>query len=321
MALSSATFESVHGVGSLTSWTRNCPMACAVNLCRQATIEWRSGGSWASGSDQTVAANPTRYLYDGYAHRVSKASTTGNTFLLIDFGAEVQFDFLAILGHNFSDLPGGDNGNIYFEIADSNDYNTNKVKIMAFAEGIGTDNRILIPNLGNEIELPSENLSLHDPLVWTARYFRIRFEAVPGGITPEIGEIYIGLRCQFSGRPNMPEDRYDYKNSIIESQGSHGLSSTIQLYSGARQISYEMATANVQELAEWKILAGSNDTLLFAESPRSDSNAMNSGTYNCQFYLMHNQIDYKFPLIDNGYYAASIAGAEIGSVFYADEVH
>lgn len=167
--------------------------------------QWRTSGSWASGSSATysdgVLSHVTSRAWDGRAEPFTRASAVSGslTYLLFDL-ANVTFDAIAIIGHDFAIH--GTTG-VAVQIADDNAFTTNLQTIAQWSSSpwLGTATRRLVDvTLGGG--------GLHSGVVVGARYTSVRWLRIQVTTTtaPGIGEVFIGQRQQLPHRPNGPQD-------------------------------------------------------------------------------------------------------------------
>ena len=110
------------------STAANKPMFLGENHVRNATIEWRTGGSFAAGADDTNAASPAKRLRDGlYLPTIPTADTAATHYILMSWATAIEFDTLAIMGI-------GARGGVasLVEIADDNAFATNLQTVWDF---------------------------------------------------------------------------------------------------------------------------------------------------------------------------------------------
>lgn len=178
------------------------PMLVGLNVLddQQTQAQWRTTGSWASGSDLTDSDFPTTRLNDGRVHLVSKPTDVATTeyYVMLDLNTGTNeahtADFAAVLGHNFGDLPGLITATL--QIDDNSDFST--------AVQLGTysvpDNRAFA---FTQFGVPDADWHTYT----TIRYLRLRITTNAADIgIPEIGQLVIGKARRLSQHPTRPWD-------------------------------------------------------------------------------------------------------------------
>ncbi len=170
-------------------------MLIGVNRLRSASaIEWRTTGSFASGSDGTDSDYPTYRLHDGFAHNLrSRPSTSEDPwYLIINLGTELNFDSIAIIGHNLTNEPA-----VSVQIADNNAFTTNAVTVASWTPTLSSTARLVKYDL--------DHLGGGSSFLYSARYVRVSINPA-SAMVPEISEVILGQRRQLYFNPN---DTYD----------------------------------------------------------------------------------------------------------------
>jgi len=165
------------------------PILAANAGYNPSVVEWRNGGSWAAGSDETETANPTVRAYDGKGHLDTRPDTARTThYLLFDFGAAgIEFDFVAILGHNFGTIGGL---TVTAECSTTSSYGS-PVALSSWSPA-GSNNRLI------DLSLSAGTAQRYSAY----RYARIGMTK-GSTFTPQIGEVIWGRRRQLKHKSNI----------------------------------------------------------------------------------------------------------------------
>lgn len=175
------------------------------------TVQWRTSGSWASGSDGTATTGPTSCLSDGFFD-VFTFPTSGATtnYLIFDFGSSgVTFDSAIILGHNFASV-GVTSAEL--GIADDNAYSSNFQTIYTWSPGSHTRRlpALVLKHTGS------------NALVYSSvRYLRLKMVA-SGSVIPKVGELILSTRRQLQYQPNTEYDPTAARTTWSEHVGATG---------------------------------------------------------------------------------------------------
>ncbi len=146
--------------------------------------EWRQGGSFASGSDETDTDFPTFLAHDRTAYEKTRPDTAQTTwFLLLEWtGAKLgKFDTMWIVRHNLGTI----NATIDLQLADDNAFTTNLITLHTSTPA--NDKRIVDATLfhtGSDARLYS-----------TVEFARLKI-VTGGAAIPQIGELWLGDRQQ-----------------------------------------------------------------------------------------------------------------------------
>ncbi len=195
--------------------------ANAIRGLSSTAIQWRVTGSFASGADATDSAFPTSLLYDGKttAQTQPTGGSTAN-YVIIDAGANISFDYLAILRHNFGDIGGLA---VSVEIADNNAFSTNLYEIASWTPT--TQTRRL-----TEFALDHTGSSAY---TYSARYIRIKMTKA-SSFTPAIGEFVLGTRRQLKHHPEIPYDDKRRHTEAVDLVSYSGATTRMVKYKGQR---------------------------------------------------------------------------------------
>jgi len=190
------------------------PIFMGRNWLRESTSvtpQWRSGGSWASGSDETDSNGPTSYLFDEFDHHQSYPDSNLTTwYLIFDLGADVGvIDSVAILNHNF----GSSCAQIALELADDNAFGVN-LKICEAQTP--TDNKRLV-------FLDLDDTAGGGQLRYSnVRYLRLKLD--PCTAVPKIGEVIFSRRRQLKNKSVLSFDPYNLRSKVEPFKTDSGVS-------------------------------------------------------------------------------------------------
>lgn len=189
------------------------------------TCQWRTTGSWASGSDGTDANGAIDYLADGFSDTRSYPSSAQDPwYLIFDFGSPgIAFDSVFILNHNLNSISGMV---VTLQIADSNTYVTNLATLATWTPGSSNKRLVALEmdHVGSSIRQYS-----------AVRYVRLKFDPSTGAI-PKVGEVIFGNRKQLKHNPTIPWDEYERKSVFTETISYSGRKSKVVHYRGQRMM-------------------------------------------------------------------------------------
>jgi len=214
----------------------DCPMLGAQMVVSPNDAEWRQGGSWAAGSDESAAANPARWGYDGFTDLVTKPGTSQTTwyYLLSLSSSPITFDFVAILGHNFGTITGL---TVSVEIANNNAYSTNLLEVTSFSPGTSND-RLVDLVLGGATAQRYTSVP----------YVRLKITGTSGA--PEVGELILGKRCQLQNKPDRPYDNAKLYQNAGYFVADSGVRQDYAWSRGARQLVATIPVTGATKIAE-----------------------------------------------------------------------
>lgn len=300
MAVSSSALNATY----VANAARDKPLLVGLNRVRAASsVQWRTSGSWASGSNGTDTTNgPTSYLSDGFVGLRSKPSSSATTwYLLFDFGANVTFDSLFILDHNFGSIGGL---TVSLEVADTSNYVTNLVQVSSLSPG--SSSRRLV-----DLVLESGGGSA---LVYSAQYARLKLTK-GSAFTPQISELYLGLRRQLTRNPNR-EYAEDNLRTYASRHTGGTRRTTTYIHSAGQQIlnarfEPDDATEQADIRAFWKTdIRMGRDPFIWVPKPASDPQSA---------YLMNAPLSLELPDFNPGQFRWDLVSEEQGDVFVSGE--
>lgn len=158
------------------------------------TIQWRSGGSLASGSDVTLTGYPGRRAGDGRSAEHTRPTSAGTThYLCADLGAARTWDVAALLGHAI-----GPSGAPSAVLAVADD--------AAFTSGLTTIATWSLTDISPVRRVSTQLAGAGGPgAVVTARYVRLTI-TYSSSQTPAVGELHLGSRLALPCRLLYPTE-------------------------------------------------------------------------------------------------------------------
>jgi hypothetical protein len=226
MAYSSAALSA----NVLAAMAADKPLILGTNVLRDmaaADLQWRTTGSFSSGSSGTDTSYPTRRLYDGYVSLATRPSSAQNTwYLLMQWSSAVAFDSICIIGHNFGAMT------VTLQVADDAAFTSNLVTLATWTLAGATLKRqtsFALTHAGGSA------------LKYSAvSYARLKFDGT--SLRPEIAEILLGERRQLLHNPAEPWAPDDYHSEVSDVRTLGGQMTRYMWYRGQRRISAELST-------------------------------------------------------------------------------
>lgn len=212
------------------------PLLVADNVMGELGAEgapqWRNGGSWATGTDETLTDTVivwrTLRTYDGLADVPSAGAFDDPQHLLCHLDM-VAFDTIAILGHNFADIDGTSTLVVRVEIADDEAFTT---RLQAIAEwSIDFGRRLVETQLGAGLEVGNTDGARYSDVT----YLRVVIEGATG--IPEIGEVYLGTRYSPDHRQDVSTDEQRLASRYEETVADDGTRQRVPRWTGRLQTS------------------------------------------------------------------------------------
>lgn len=211
----------------LARYNADLPLLCHSNAARSvnAAPQWRTSGSWASGSDVTATGYPTTRAYDDVGHRQTRPSSGATTHYLIWDLDDVTFDGVVIHGHNFASL--GGTVTVAVEIADNSSFSTNLLEIASFS--------------GTAVNYRMASFALVGAGTNNARFSSVQYLRLVIGYNgsaphPAIGELYLTTREALEFRPEPPHDSRSVESDFATAEFDSGADHT-QRGCGGRMVS------------------------------------------------------------------------------------
>lgn len=214
-------------------YAADLPMLVARNQAgtNNAVAQWRTSGSWASGSSSTysdgVLSWATSRAWDDRAEPRTRATalSAGQVYLIFDL-QNVTFDVAAIVGHNFGTAG---TTRVRIQIADDNAFTT---RLQTIADwngapwlGSSTTRRLVSVTLGAGVHVGVTTAAQYSGV----RYLRILFDSTT---PPEIGEVWLGVRYPPPNRPNFPDDESRTETATAEAESEAGVQHAVTQWSG-----------------------------------------------------------------------------------------
>lgn len=186
---------------------------------------WTTAGQDTS-TDRTDSDCPAKRVYDGYVGYASAGDSTSSTdwYFNFDFGsAGIEFDAVAIIGHNFDTKSIADitieldNGNP--NPGDTPDGTFANISTIATISPRGDDLRLIeweLYHTGSVARRYSD-----------VQYVRLHLSDTSSFTAPQMTEIFFLSRCQFPVRPVTPFDKDHLKNEVVNSRTMGGVKSKV----------------------------------------------------------------------------------------------
>lgn len=162
------------------------------------SAKWHNSGST---TDRTDPDYPARRAYDGLPGFVTKPTTVSADkewyYELGISAAGVEFDALAIIGHNLGTLHAGGALTVTLEVSDAANF-AGAVSVPITVTAGASNYRMLILDLHHTGAVPLRYSAV--------RYARIKIIRGATNFTPEIGELLLLRRRQMKYAPSLPYD-------------------------------------------------------------------------------------------------------------------
>ncbi len=243
------------GADELTAKAAGYPLVVGSNVLEtyNALPQWRTTGSWASGSDVSLSGYPARLAIDRRAKTYTMPDISGtpptSISLIFDCNGSSrrsgEADVIAILGHNFHLC---DPDSINVDIADTNDFTGGSfvtMKQWSSASNWETTNGIAPRRL---ISLGLTGSAAQPRRINTIRYVRVQLNKAAGfTVAPQIGEVILGRRCQFTTNGQLPFPDRPLKSESVSMRTNNGDLIRHALWSGAgdRTIMFNLGGTNI----------------------------------------------------------------------------
>lgn len=179
------------------------PMLVAGNVAGDGLQdpEWRSGGDWTTGLDETESdaaiRQSTRRLFDGVAHLHTMGDGAEPNYILFELD-DVAFDVVALVGHNLADIGPT---SVRVEIADDEVFSS---RLEVLAEWTSDFTRRLV-----ETQLGGGDGYRYSDV----RYLRVVFEGGAGNPI-RVGEVFLGTRYAPAHAQEIEDDE-DAEESLM----------------------------------------------------------------------------------------------------------
>lgn len=204
------------------------------------TYQWRTSGSFASGSDGSDSSLPLSLLYDDFMHARSRPTSAANTwFVLMDLGVTTfTLDAVAIIKHTFGAIGGL---TVTLEAADDNAYTVNLKTLATWSPGTSTK-RLVCYALDHTAGGGAYSYT-------GGRYLRIK---ITKGSTsqPAIGEVVLGVSRQLQYQPDTPHDDQQLDGSDAVFTSASGISASTIHYKGRRILNTTLQPSDAAHIAD-----------------------------------------------------------------------
>ena len=245
------------------------PMFVHSNVTGDVGVEgvpqWRNGGSWASGTDETVSDAvltwSTSRLYDGRGTTPTRGASDDPQHLICSLD-EVTFDTVAIIGHNFLAATVSE---VRVEIADDDAFTARLQVIAQWTTGFGA--RLVSTELGAGLESGNADGAVYSAVP----YLRVVIEGASSDV--QIGELVLGTRW---APPQPQDDDADERStaSLVDmAEAQSGRVQRVPRWTGRLQTALTWHPDTAEDVAGWRALyAGSQwgrDPVLWIPAPSS----------------------------------------------------
>jgi hypothetical protein len=207
------------------------------------TAIWSEVGGAAS-TDRTYAGYPTSRAFDGLCHYYTRPdiTTTATWYLVFNFGSTIEFDFIAILGHNFYDI--GVTA-VTLEVSDAAD----------FSGAVSIPVKSSFANNLRFIQLAPHHTGSVGLRYSSVQYARLKITH-SGNFTvqPLIRELILGRRCQLKRKPNAPYDPTSLHSSSSLLSTEAGVVYAYAMSMGRRNLEAtleEYESTYIEEIIAW----------------------------------------------------------------------
>ena len=276
------------------------PLMVPTNLAEhyQNSAEWRTGGSWATGSDDTATGYATARVFERFPSVQTKGTTAGTVhYLIFDLdtsttssvlGDAARFDTVAIINHNFGSLTPGAGHHAKVEVEVSNNSNFSSAYTIAERDEIQDDRRLIFWSLG----APEGNSYEHYTDI---RYLRLKITMSISTAAPSIGQVILGRRYQMSQRPNVPYDDQAFTSEVSDFSSTSGIVARYVRHAGRRKFAPTwnptgadgFGLDDLTTLRDWFENCGyGSKPFLYLDKPHSERETALTGTTRIGHYCM-----------------------------------
>lgn len=227
------------------------------------SADWDADGSGTPNAGATDG--PGVWAYDGRTALKTKPNAAGTTwYYIVVFSASVEFDFAAIIGHNFNELT---TPSVTLEIADNSAFSSNLQEIADFSISSKRCIEYTLKHSGSTAQRYSN-----------VDYARIKI-TTGASETPEFGELYLGARAQLRFSANRPFVQNGISSVTEWSDAQSGAATAYTRAKGRRILERNFTITNdsvgnfVNVIGTWwgDVGFGAN-TFIFCEEPSSSPN-------------------------------------------------
>lgn len=239
-----AWYDTEVPTAELALFNADTPVIIGKNYALDASaIEWRQGGSFGAGSDETDSDGPTANLIDNHDHNQSFPTTSVDTYLLINLGAANLgvIDTVILKNHNLY-TEGVTAVTVEFDQNQNGNFSAVYTAATTNPQTTGSDKRIV-------------ELDLHhtgsNPIRYTGvQWLRIGF--VGGTPTPLIGEIFVGRRRQMKVQPLVGFDRKMLVSRTAVFESDSGIDTVYSFHENRQIIRGEYVLHEDAFITDWE---------------------------------------------------------------------
>jgi hypothetical protein len=243
---------------------------------------WTETGA-VGATDRTLSTNPARRAYDGLVGvwTCPDATVSATWYYTMDLAAAgVEFDLIAILGHNFGTITVSA---LTLEVSDASNFAG--ASSIPIASTITTNTRIM--------QLSCFHTGAAALRYSAVRYARLKFAGCDA--KPQFGELVLGRRLQMHAKPDVSYDSYSLHGNKEISATQGGVIHSSVFSKGQRHLSAawrDDSTTRQALVAAW-IAATSYKTRPFVwiENPNSAPSSWH--------YMVPDDADFDYPLEEN----------------------
>lgn len=230
------------GASELALMALDKPFVCGKNLVRLArssggTMKWCNDATpTTSSTDRSATDGPATLLGDDGTTHQSYTNTTSTTWwVVLDFGATYDVDFIAFINYNLGGYA------LRLDLDDSATFATAVTAIAADTVSASPANRHSLLSLG-----------AGNARYTGVRYARVRFQTGGAAFTARLGELWIGKRVQLYHNPEEPWLARAQRGLVDPFESKSGARTLYQRWAGRRVFAPEFiehdatAIANVQ---------------------------------------------------------------------------
>ncbi|MAH45404.1 hypothetical protein CMI37_06220 [Candidatus Pacearchaeota archaeon] len=237
------------------------PILCGDHVIARAApsgtnLKWLAGDN-LSGTNIVLAAYPVKRIFDKHQHIITKPNTSGVEFnLSMNLGAAYEFDMIMIGGHNF-----GTEGGLTVKFEKGTDATFGSTTTLSTWTPGSSDKRL--------VSLVLDTNGDGTALRWTEQFIRINIAG--STFTPEIGEIWVGLRrhLPYNFNQTLQEDRT--RSELIRFRSRSGMTTTYTLSSGKAlregKIEIDTAAGKTAVTNWWSDTSFGSNPFLWIEEP------------------------------------------------------
>jgi len=258
MAWSSAAISATY----LAARALDKPMLIGANELRPdrvSSIQWRTSGSFSSGSDGTATNGPARRAGDGFTSMYTYPSSAANTwYYLMKWTTAATFDALVIIGHNFGTIGGL---TVTLDVADDDAFSSNLQTIATISPGSSNDRSVALTlkHTGS------------DPRQYTG-VTRARLKVTKGSShTPQFSELILGRSHQLTYKPDIEYATFNEESSTDESETLTGEVGGVTNYERRKLLEADLTLQDETEATKikdwWSDCKGGTKPFVWIEEP------------------------------------------------------